>query len=92
MPVLESDFEQCLELQQELLNADIRVQIEKAHGSLGKRIKRAHRLRPACKILVGERDQLSNNRRIEFRDQIVEVGAGEWLARLRQEFRDPSEL
>ncbi len=90
VPVNEKDLPACRELEARMLEADIGVHVEFSQGSLAKRIEKAHRLRPVCKIVVGARDLAREVWQLEFRDRKIQCAANEVIQKLKAEVAPPS--
>ena len=73
IPVSEREHEAALKMAAEFLSRGIRVQVDSSGGSLSKRIRFAHRLRPFAKMILGKSELESGILKINFRDRDREV-------------------
>jgi len=89
VPVHDNDLQACRALEIKLINADISAHVESSRGSLAKRVEKAHRLRPVCKILLGARDIARGIYVLEYRDERIECAEIELMGKLKAKFLPP---
>ena len=73
IPVGESEVAEARRLRQQLLAEGIRAEVEPGQGSLAKRIRLAHRLRPFAMLVLGPRELESGLLRLQLRGEELSV-------------------
>ncbi len=89
IPVSENEFQYASALAQSLVKDNIRVCVDQNGGSLSKRIKFAHRLRPFCKVVIGANEVASNCLRIDRRDCKLDINSNELSLKLKDLIKAP---
>ncbi len=84
LPVSENEFAFSRSLRDRLVQAGIRVRVDESQGSLSKRLLFAHQLRPFAKVVVGQKEVLGGNLKLQFRDREKGLQAEEMLVELKQ--------
>jgi len=73
LPLSENDEREARNLADELLARGLRVRLGEGQGSLGKRIRSEHRLRPFSKVVVGAREAQEGVFKLQLRDREISV-------------------
>lgn len=77
LPVAEAAQAQASALASAWRGRGLRVEVDSNQGSLSKRIRFAHRLRPFAKIILGEKEIASGRAQLELRSERFERGLDE---------------
>lgn len=89
LPVSDQQWSDCKKLQEVLMEAGVRVQLDHSSGSLSKRILFAHRFRPFVKLVVGQKELQSGLLKVQFREGEREMSIEELLFELKEACAPP---
>ncbi len=87
LPVDENHIEVADRLAQKLFSNGIRAQVDRNAGSLSKRLKFAHKLRPFSKVVIGPKEISSLAYSLELRDQKIQGDEDQLLSELEKRCR-----
>lgn len=89
LPVAEEHVVFAKDLADRMSKSGIRVLVDQSAGSLSKRIRFAHKLRPFAKIILGEKEIASQQIQLEFRDWKKVVQVSQLVEELQPLLRSP---
>lgn len=86
IPVSEDQREYCLKLAFDLRLEGIRARVDESQGSLAKRLRFAHKLRPFSKIVVGGMEISSGELKVQLRESELKCRFRELAKNLKEKF------
>lgn len=92
IPMSEAERSLAEALAAELQQKGVRVQVDRSLGSLGKRLREIHKLRPFARVVLGQKERESLRVGLEFRDVAVECRVNEIFVILQERLRPPLDL
>jgi threonyl-tRNA synthetase len=92
LPLSEELLPSAKELVDELVAAGLRAKLDESNGSLAKRIRAAHRLRPFALLVLGPKEAESGRLRLQLRGESHDVWRVNLAAELRRLIVRPSPL
>ena len=92
LPMNEAECSLAEALAADLHQNGVRVLVDRGGGSLGKRLRELHKLRPLARVVLGQKERESLRVGLEFRDVVVECGVDEIFVKLQERVRPPLDL